>query len=128
MRKHVDDRRLFFGDVFGNTDGDLNIVTLFAGGPPCAWHRHESQTDQYFCVRGVVKVGWLDRQGNGGFTTLCRESPGPITIEPGLWHGYQVIGSDDAVIVQWNNRKWDGTDEERKSVEDLGVSWDRISR
>ena len=128
MRVHVDDRRLFYGDVFGTPDGDLNIVTLFAGGPPCAWHRHESQTDQFFVIRGTVKVGWIDRGGHGGWITLCREQPGPVTIEPGWWHGYQVLGREDAVVVQWLNRKYDPTDEARKSVAEMGIRWEVESR
>ena len=128
MRVHVDDRRLFYGDVFGTTDGDVNIVTLFAGGPVCGWHRHESQDDMFFVVRGIVKVGWIDRAGNGGFVTLCRESPGPITIEAGKWHGYVCLGAEDAVIVQWLNRKYDPTDEERKSVVEMGVNWEVEAR
>jgi dTDP-4-dehydrorhamnose 3,5-epimerase-like enzyme len=126
MNVHSDDRRLAYFNVFDDaTLGQVNIVRLHPGAL-CAWHRHAYQTDRYLCVVGTVKVGTVNNDGLTWYV-LDEHLPTVVTIPPGTWHGYMPI-SGEAVLLQYLDRKYDPTDEERKSVEEMGVSWASASR
>ena len=128
MRIHGDDRRLFFGDLFSTESGDVNIVVLLPGAT-CAWHRHKEQDDRLFCVQGTVKVGITTGPTDTvTWEVLSDRDPRIVTIERGLWHGYMNIGPDRAILVGYNNRKYDGTDEERMTVFAMGHEWQPVPR
>jgi dTDP-4-dehydrorhamnose 3,5-epimerase len=131
MNISSDDRRLAFFNLFDVTPGQVNIVRLYPGSI-CAWHRHQKQTDYYFCVAGVVKVGMVDTSIPtsplvSAWETLDAHLPRILTVPPGIWHGYTAIG-DEAVLLQYLDRKFDPSDEERCSVQGMGISWDVAPR
>lgn len=133
MNISSDDRRLAFFNVFGDaTPGQVNIVRLYPGSI-CAWHRHQKQTDYYFCVAGVVKVGMVYDEittpppGLVLFKTLDAHNPQVVPVFPKTWHGYTAIGGE-AVLLQYLDHKFNPTDEERMTVEAMGVSWAPESR
>ena len=122
-----DDRRLGFFNIFGEaTPGQVNVVRLRLGAV-CAWHRHTKQTDHYFCVSGAVKVGMVDAQDTVSWFVLDERNPATVTVLPGTWHGYTAL-SHDAVLLQYLDQKYDASDEERTTVEDMGVSWQTTPR
>lgn len=104
-----DDRRLAFFDIF-DTPGQVNIVHLHPGSI-CAWHRHQKQTDYYFCVSGTVKVGIFDGNWDGRFYVLDPRTPTVLTVPPGMWHGYKALGP--ATLLQYLDQKYSPDDEER---------------
>lgn len=122
MRVHADDRRAFWGDLFGNPDGDVNVVKL-KRHVVIAWHRHQHQTDRLFCVSGKVRVG-LHSDSWGAvyheFRTL-REGD-TVTIPPGCHHGYEGL-TKDATLVQFNSPKYNELDEGRHEI-DAEMPWD----
>ena len=124
VRTHIDDRRLFYGAIFPTDHGDVNVIHLY-GGALSAWHRHQRQTDWFFCTRGRVKIGWIGEDWDGGWIILDERQPGPVPIVPRTWHGYQAFDGD-ATLVMWASEHYDPTDEERKSIADMGVAWDRV--
>jgi len=112
MNVSLDGRRLGLFDIFADaTPGQVNLVRLHAG-QRCGWHRHQRQTDRYFCVSGVVTVGITDPEGICTWTTLHAYVPLVIVVPPNHWHGYASVGGE-AVVLQYLNQKYNPDDEER---------------
>jgi len=128
MRFHQDERRTFYGDIFANPDGDTNVVYL-TPHVPIAWHRHQRQADRLFVVSGVLRVRVFceDYQTDGVEHLLANtlKVRTVLHISAGYWHGYEAL-VENTVILQFNGPgKWDGSDEERLSMEE--VPWTPIS-
>ena len=126
-----DDRARRACDVFGFTGdekvqmaGDINITWAYPGRV-VAWHRHRLQTDHWFVIRGYLKVGLLDDDGNARWVYLGENDRRVLSIPPGVWHGYMVLGDEEAVLMYYITSKYDENDpdEERLSIEDAGVDW-----
>lgn len=110
---HGDERRLGIFNIFGDaTPGQVNIVRLYPD-QLCGWHRHLRQTDYYFCVAGVVKVGLAADLGPSQFVVLDARNPEVLEVPKGTWHGYIAIGGE-ATLLQYLDHKYDPTDEERR--------------
>ena len=126
-----DDRARRACDVYGFTGdpaikmaGDINITWAFPGRV-VAWHRHQKQSDHWFVIKGYLKVGLLDDDGNARWVYLGENDRRVLTIPPGVWHGYMVLGEEEAVLMYYITSKYDekNPDEERLSIEDAGVDW-----
>ena len=122
MNVHVDDRRLFYGDIFPDAGlaGDLNVVVLQPGAL-IAWHRHQHQTDHLFCVKGSVKVGLAPSYPDGemslvqrGYVVLHERSPETVTIPPNCWHGYMNLSDGESILLSYNTQHFNPEDEERR--------------
>lgn len=120
MRFHQDERRTFYGDIFETPHGDINVVYL-TPHVPIAWHRHQRQDDHLWLVSGMLRVRYFDEGDGEVGEHVMVALPGArkvIEIPRGLWHGYEALAKN-TVVLQWNGPgKWDGTDEERKSLKD----------
>ena len=125
MRAHVDDRRLFYGNIFPDAGlaGDLNIVVLQPGAL-IAWHRHQHQTDYLFCVKGSVKVGQTGLPDAFSYeaeaqkwTTLHERDPQTVTIPPNTWHGYMNLSEGESILLSYNTQHFNPEDEERRMPE-----------
>lgn len=115
MRFHEDERRAFYADIFDLPNGDLNLVRL-KPGVTIAWHRHQHQDDQLWCVAGEVLVQAL-RDGARTKWYLSGPDTGVVTIQRNAWHGYS--SPMGATILQFNGPgKWTGEDEERHPIDD----------
>jgi len=119
LRYHADERRIFYGDIYGNPDGDVNVVYLPPVGP-IAWHRHQRQWDRLFLVSGVLRL----RVGEDAKTIvehiLITHDPkrGVYYIPPNFWHGYEAL-AENTILLQFNGPgKWNGSDEERHAIDD----------
>ena len=122
MRYHEDFRRRFWGDLFATDFGDINVVQLHPG-VIIAWHRHQRQDDHIFVVYGSVHIQAIDEQGQRHGWHLDAPRAFPVRIPAKWWHGYS--SPMGATLVQFNGPgKWDGSDEERKSLEE--VPWNPI--
>lgn len=126
-----DDRARRACDVFGftddgtvNMDGDINITWAYPGRV-VAWHRHKHQSDHWFVIKGYLKVGLLDDDGNVRWVYLGENDRRVLSIPPGVWHGYMVLGEDEAILMYYITSKYDekNPDEERMTVEASGVDW-----
>lgn len=129
MKIHSDDRRVAWLEVFGgsNMPGDLSVTWVHPGAI-CAWHRHERQDDWMLVVQGTLKVGLWKPSLLPQWQTLTPFHPVPLVIPAGSWHGYQNIGSEDALLVTYITQHYDPEDEHRLSPVLAGVSWERIPR
>jgi dTDP-4-dehydrorhamnose 3,5-epimerase-like enzyme len=78
-----------------------------------------------------MKFGICDkpaRQGGAVEWVFCsKESAkdGALFVPRGLWHGYYNLGSETAIVLYWLTSKYDPSDEERMSVEEMGFDWSR---
>jgi dTDP-4-dehydrorhamnose 3,5-epimerase-like enzyme len=126
-----DDRARRACDVFGftgdgtvNMGGDVNITWAYPGRV-VAWHRHRSQTDHWFVIKGFLKVGLLDDDKNVRWVYLGENDRRVLSIPPGVWHGYMVLGESEATLMYYITSKYDekNPDEERMTVEEGGVDW-----
>ncbi len=130
-RLYDDDRARRACDVFGFTGdekvqmaGDINITWAYPGRV-VAWHRHQKQTDHWFVIKGNLKVGLLDDDGNHKWVYLGDNDRRVLSIPPGVWHGYMVMGDEETILMYYITSKYDedNPDEERLSIEDAGVDW-----
>jgi len=126
-----DDRARRACDVFGftpgggvNMDGDINITWAYPGRV-VAWHRHALQTDHWFVIKGYLKVGLMDDDRNVRWVYLGENDRRVLSIPPGVWHGYMVLGEEEAVLMYYITAKYDekNPDEERMTVAEGGVDW-----
>ena len=116
MNVHVDDRRLFYGNIFPDAGlaGDLNVVVLQPGAL-IAWHRHQHQTDYLFCVKGSVKVGVsTDSGSHAEFEVLHERQANPFVIPSGFWHGYMNLSDGESILLSYNTQHFNPEDEERR--------------
>jgi dTDP-4-dehydrorhamnose 3,5-epimerase len=122
-----DDRARRACDVFGFTGdekvqmaGDINITWAYPGRV-VPWHRHQQQTD----LKGYLKVGLMDDQRQVKWVYLGEHDRRVLSIPPGVWHGYMVLGDDEAVLMYYITSKCDekNPDEERMTLEEAGVDW-----
>src|SRR3990172_6376073 len=123
-----DDRARRACDVFGFTGddkvqmaGDINISWAYPNRV-VAWHRHQKQTDHWFVIKGFLKVGLLDDNRNVRWVYLGENDRRVLSIPPGVWHGYMVLGDQEAVLMYYITSKYDpeNPDEERLSLEQSG--------
>ncbi len=80
-------------------------VTTTEPGRVRAWGLHQHSTDRLFVVRGLVSIVVFDgRQsspthGQVNEFKLNERNPGLLVIPPDLYHGWKVIGTDEAFII-----------------------------
>jgi dTDP-4-dehydrorhamnose 3,5-epimerase len=81
-----------------------HVTTTYAGRVR-AWGLHRASTDRLFVVKGLVSIvvydgrvgsptrGWLNE------FKVSERNPGLLVIPPDLYHGWKVIGTEEAFIV-----------------------------
>ncbi|HZS34555.1 MAG TPA: dTDP-4-dehydrorhamnose 3,5-epimerase family protein [Methylomirabilota bacterium] len=80
-------------------------VTTTLPGRTRAWGLHRRSTDRLFVVRGLVSIVVYDGRLSSPTRGLVNEfklserNPGLLVIPPDLYHGWKVIGPDEAFIV-----------------------------
>jgi len=131
MRFHQDDRGVRYCDIFPEiAKGDINVTIVYPG-TIAAWHRHQKQDDYQIVVKGALKIGVCDKPLKDGGTVKWYYSSersakdGSLHITAGLWHGSYNFTNEPAVLIYHITNKWDGADEERMSIEDMGFDWAR---
>lgn len=77
------------------------------------WGLHKLQSDRYFIISGRLRVVLYD--GRAQSPTYRRfdefqftdETPGLLSIPPGVWHADQNTGDGDVVILNFPTRPYD---------------------
>lgn len=130
MRAFKDDRGRSYNDVFPQiVKGDVNIAVLYPGTIK-AFHRHQYQDDYWFVAKGHMRAvtAFVNSQ-QGVEVKVTYMSEGDILYIPrGLWHGLQVLGNEEVVMMYHITTKYnlDNPDEERAEY-DAFFDW-KISR
>lgn len=127
-RRYDDDRGRRYCDIFGKVSGDINITHAYPG-VITAWHAHQRQYDEWFVIRGALKVGLAIANGDGSyrwkFVSLSEYDGKVLRILPGVLHGWRNHTNQDAILMYHISEKYDPSnpDEIRYSIKEVGADW-----
>ncbi len=102
------DQSELFGDRFGQV-----YVTTVMPGVVKAWHRHEEQWDRMVCLSGRTLLVLLDgrpkspTRGAIVERVLSVRQHQLVLIPPGVWHGFKCIGTEEALVLNVTDRRYD---------------------
>lgn len=80
-------------------------VTTTQPGRTRAWGLHQYSTDRLFVVRGLVSIVVFDGRhlsptyGQVNEFKVSERNPALLVIPPDLYHGWKVIGTEEAFII-----------------------------
>jgi dTDP-4-dehydrorhamnose 3,5-epimerase len=80
-------------------------LTTTEPGRVRGWGLHQGSTDRLFVVKGLVSFVVYDgRVGSRTFGTVnevkvSERNPGLLIVPPNLYHGWKVIGTEEAFII-----------------------------
>ena len=69
------------------------------------WHYHKIQTDNFTCIRGMMKVALYDARKESPTNRALMElfigekNPALISVPPGVYHGFKAIGTETAFFI-----------------------------
>jgi dTDP-4-dehydrorhamnose 3,5-epimerase len=84
--------------------GQVYITTAYPGVVK-GWHYHKKQTDNFTCIKGMMKVALYDgRKDSPTFGTLMElfsgeKNPILISVPPLVYHGFKAIGTETAYFL-----------------------------
>ena len=81
-----DDRAQRYLDIFKHLGpGQINISKVNSTNHIVAWHKHNIQTDYWFCIKGSFKVGLANYEDGAEFEYLSDKNPRILKIPPGIY-------------------------------------------
>ncbi len=116
--KVMPDERGRLGEIFRADDpwfekfGQVYFTTTYPGVVK-AWHYHKKQTDNFYVIKGTVKVALYDQRKDsptcGTVNQIClgEHCPGLLRIPPGVMHGWMCVGQTEAYIVNITSEVYD---------------------
>ena len=120
---HEDDRAQRAMNVFKRLQGgQINVSYVNSTQHVVAWHKHEIQTDYWFCVKGSFKVG-LAQKNEVIFEYLSDKDLKVLVIPPGVYHGYKAL-EPGSIMLYYLSEKYDPSDEHRAKVGSFNENWD----
>lgn len=90
-------------EIFMNF-GQVYMTTAYPGVVK-AWHYHKKQTDNFTCIKGMMKVALYDGRKDSGTLGEVDEffvgekNPMLISVPPGVYHGFKAIGEETAYFL-----------------------------
>jgi len=91
-------------DEIFNQFGQVYLTTAYPGVVK-AWHYHKKQTDNFTCIKGMMKVVLYDsREGSPTRGQLNEfflgdQNPLLISVPPLVYHGFKSIGEETAFFL-----------------------------
>ena len=70
-----------------------------------AWHYHKKQTDNFTCIKGMMKVALYDAREDSATYKEVNEffvgekNPILISVPPGVYHGFKAVGTETAYFL-----------------------------
>ena len=120
---HEDDRaQRAMNDFKRLQGGQINVSYVNSTQHVVAWHKHEIQTDYWFCVKGSFKVG-LAQKNEVKFEYLSDKDLKVLVIPPGVYHGYKAL-EPGSIMLYYLSEKYDPSDEHRAKVGSFNENWD----
>ena len=118
-------------DPFFQNFGYVYMTTAYPGVVK-AWHYHKKQTDNFFCLVGMMKVVLYDaREGSATHGEvneffLGDHNPVRLRIPKGVYHGFKCIGEREAMIINVPTELYDYSepDEFRVPAHDPSIPYD----
>jgi dTDP-4-dehydrorhamnose 3,5-epimerase len=119
MRTFADDRSRSYNAIVDELRGDLNVSVMYPGTIK-AFHRHKLQDDFWFLAKGNVRAVLQNPLHTEPEVHYLREGS-LLCIPAGVWHGVQVLGNTEAILVYYITNKYNENqpDEER-------APWDKF--
>jgi len=131
MNYNEDDRAQRYFDVFDKVNGQINISYVNSTNHVVAWHKHQIQTDYWFCVKGSFKVGLAYPQQDGSYDVrweyISDKNPKVLTIPPGVFHGYKAL-QEGSIMLYYLSEKYNPEDEWKVLPGHFGESWKTVSK
>jgi dTDP-4-dehydrorhamnose 3,5-epimerase len=84
--------------------GQVYVTTAYPGVVK-AWHYHKKQTDNFTCIKGMMKVALYDaREDSATFKEINEffvgeKNPILISVPPGVYHGFKAVGTETAYFL-----------------------------
>ena len=103
MRTFKDYRGRSWFDILPHLDGQIDITVNYPGTIR-AFHCHHVKTEYMFVVRGEFKFVLSDP-----LETIYASAGDVVEITPRRWHGYQYLGSDEGIVMEYGTHKHDLT-------------------
>jgi len=131
LKRFADERGFFteimrtdWKDVIQDDIVQANLSVSYPGMVR-AWHRHErGQVDHFLVVRGALKICAYD-DGTRELDEVISTGENPQLVRmPGhYWHGFKVVGNEQATLIYFVNRLYDYSlpDEERRPWNDPAI-------
>ena len=112
VQRNDDSHFLGFGQAY---------LTATNPGIVKAWYLHHRQTDQIALTQGTLRLALYDAraasptQGHVQEIIISEDQPALVQIPPGVWHGFQALGSAPACLLHLNTIPFNfqDTDEDR---------------
>lgn len=125
--KATDDEFTRFGEVY--------CSTVYPGMVK-GWHVHKRMTLNYAVVRGMIKFVLFDARDDSRTRGECQEiclgerNYVRVTVPPGVWNGFQGLGSEEAFVINLTDIPHDPAEIERADpfANDIPYSWNRNQR
>ena len=127
-RRYDDDRGRRYCDILGQVTGDINITYAYPG-VITAWHAHMRQYDEWFVLRGALKIGLAVPEPDGTyrwcFVSLSEHDGKVLRIPPGVLHGWRNHTNAEAILMYHISEKYnpEDADEIRYTLEEVGADW-----
>lgn len=132
VQRRDDPHYLGFGQAY---------VTATLPGVVKAWYRHAAQFDQVTLLKGALHLVLYDTRTNSEtlhvlqHIHLKEDNPQLVQIPPGIWHGFQAVSAEPAMLLHLNTIPFDfaNPDEERLPINAASIpyhfgAWDNHSR
>lgn len=98
-------------------DPEMAYYSLSYPGVIRAWHRHtEGQVDHFVCPEGRIRVGVYDdreespTRGETAEFVTGEHDPQVIRVPGDCWHGFEAIGTEPALFVNFPTALYDYED------------------
>ena len=117
-------------EIFGRF-GQVYMTTAFPGVVK-AWHYHKKQTDNFTCIKGIMRLGLYDgREGSPTFGNIeeyiiSMDDPMLVQIPAGVYHGFKCVSKDEAIVINTVTEPYDreNPDEYRLDAYDNDIPFD----
>jgi dTDP-4-dehydrorhamnose 3,5-epimerase len=111
--------------------GQVYVTTAYPGVTK-AWHYHKKQTDNFCCIKGMMKVVlYDDREGSPTMGEVNEFFMGEhneilLQIPPFVWHGFKCISDNEAMVMNCSTEPYDAAnpDEFRKPAHESDIPYD----
>lgn len=142
MKFFQDDRKQSFMDVFPSMQhGQVNVSYIPSNGAISAFHAHQYEC-WWFLIKGSLKVGVaqpIDPDMTISLSTtaekckvigakfefryLSDKNSQVLRLPHKSYHGYMNIGSEEAILLYWLDKKWTPMDDFKLPVGSFGENW-----
>jgi len=111
--------------------GQVYVTTAYPGVTK-AWHYHKKQTDNFCCIKGMMKVVlYDDREGSPTMGEVNEFFMGEhneilLQIPPFVWHGFKCISDTEAMVMNCSTEPYNSAspDEFRKPAHESDIPYD----